>query len=83
MKIYDYRGRKNICGNRIREARTRKRMSQSDLAARLQVQGVIIERDCISKAENGLRLIADYEARAFARALGVPLDWLMEQEKQE
>lgn len=81
MKIYDYKGQKNICGTRIREARTRQRMSQSDLAARLQVQGVILERDCISKAENNARIITDYEARAFAKALGVSLNWLMDDEQ--
>lgn len=27
MKIYDYKGRKNISGNRIREARLKKRLS--------------------------------------------------------
>lgn len=37
MKIYDYKGRKNISGNRIREARLKKRLSQADLAARLQI----------------------------------------------
>lgn len=77
MKIFDFRGQKNICGPRIREARTRQRMSQSDLAARLQVQGVIMERDCISKAENNARIITDYEARAFAKALDVSVEWLM------
>lgn len=81
MKIYDYKGRKNICGNRIREARTRQRLSQTALAARLQIEGVILERDCISKAENNARIITDYEARAFAKALGVSVAWLMEIEE--
>ena len=45
MKIYDYNGKKNICGERIREARLKQRLSQSDLAARVQVEGVIMERD--------------------------------------
>lgn len=81
MKIYDYKGRKNICGNRIREARTRQRLSQTALAARLQIEGVILERDCISKAENNARIITDYEARAFAKALGVSVVWLMEIEE--
>lgn len=42
MKIYDYNGKKNLCGNRIREARLRQRLSQYDLAARLQTQGILI-----------------------------------------
>lgn len=37
MKIYDYKGRKNLCGNRVKEARARLKITQEDLAARLQV----------------------------------------------
>ena len=31
MKAYDFHGKRNICGDRIREARLRARLSQSDL----------------------------------------------------
>ena len=34
VKIYDYNGKKNISGERIREARLRLRLSQADLAAK-------------------------------------------------
>lgn len=61
MKIYDYNGKKNICGERIREARLKQRLSQSDLAARVQVEGVIMERDSISRVEIGTRFVPDYE----------------------
>lgn len=77
MKIYDYNGKKNICGERIREARVKQRMSQADLAARMQVQGIIIERDSISRVEIGTRFIADYELLAFAKALRVGVEWLL------
>lgn len=33
MKIYDYNGKKNICGDRLREARVVRRLRQEDLAA--------------------------------------------------
>ena len=49
MKIYDYEGQKNISGDRIHQSRTAQRISQQDLAARMQVKGVIIEREAISK----------------------------------
>ena len=32
MKAYDFHGKRNICGDRIREARLQARLSQSDLA---------------------------------------------------
>lgn len=77
MKIYDFNGKKNICGERIREARVKQRMSQADLAARMQVQGIIIERDSISRVEIGTRFIADYELLAFAKVLRVDVVWLL------
>lgn len=77
MKIYDYNGKKNISGDRIREARQKKRLSQSDLAARMQVEGVVIERDSISRIEIGTRFVPDYELPIFARILDVSVDWLL------
>ena len=47
MKAYDFHGKRNICGDRIREARLRARLSQSDLCRRLQLAGVIVERDVV------------------------------------
>ena len=77
MKIYDYMGKKNICGDRVREARQKQRLSQTDLAARLQVAGVIIERDSISRIEIGTRFVADYELMMISKCLGVSTDWLL------
>lgn len=77
MKIYDFNGKKNISGDRIREARQRKRLSQSDLAARMQVEGIVIERDSISRIEIGTRFVPDYELPVFSRVLGVPIPWLL------
>ncbi len=76
MKIYDYHGRKNMCGERVREARLKQRMSQTDLSARLQCNGVILERDFISRIDTGTRFVADYELFTLARVLRVTLDWL-------
>lgn len=77
MKIYDYNGKKNICGDRVHEARCAKRLSQAELAARLQVEGIIIERDSISRIEIGTRFVADYELMTIASVLGVSVDWLL------
>jgi len=78
VKAFSYNGQRNISGERIRQERTRQRCTQSELAARVQVNGVVLERDCISRIENGLRMVQDFELRAIASALGVTADWLME-----
>ena len=42
MKIYTYQGKKNVSGEKIRQMRNMKRMSQSALAAKMQVEGVML-----------------------------------------
>ncbi len=80
MKIYDYNGKKNLCGDRVRQARQKIRLSQSDLAARLQIAGVIIERDSVSRIEAGTRFVADYELKAIAQVLNVDVMWLLSED---
>lgn len=77
MKIYDYKGKKNISGDRIREARQKLRLTQHDLAAQMQVAEIILERESISRIENGTRFVADYEIPVFAEVLHVSVDWLL------
>ena len=77
MKIYDYNGKKNISGSRIREARRKIDLSQDDLAAKMQVEGIVIERDSISRVELGTRFVPDYEVPVFAKVLKVSVEWLL------
>ena len=77
MKINDYDGKKNICGKRVKEARKKLGISQDDLAARLQVSGVIIERNSISRIESGARFVADYELLALSNILKVSPSYLL------
>lgn len=81
MKIYTYKGKKNLCGDRIREARLKRRLSQSELAAKLQIEGITLERDSISRIEIGTRFVTDYELKVFARILKVEVEWLLEEEE--
>ena len=77
MKIYDYNGKKNICGDRVHEARCRLRLIQSDRAAQLQINGIIIERDSVSRIEIGTRFVADYELLELSKILKVSVGWLL------
>lgn len=82
MKIYDLDGRRNVSGERVRQMRTKKRLTQADLAAKVQTTGVILEQDAISRIENGSRMVQDYELRVLAEELGVTADWLMEPDEK-
>lgn len=80
MKFYEYHGKRNICGDRIREARQKRRLSQSDLCKLLQLRGVMVERDTISRMESGSRFVADFEAVVIAEVLEIPVLWLLGRE---
>ena len=71
MKIYDYNGKKNICGERVHEARCKLRLTQSDLAAKLQIAGITIERDSISRIEIGTRFVSDYEIKELSKFMQI------------
>ena len=79
MKIYNYNGKANISGKRIYMARSARRLSQDALAAKMQVEGVSITREAISRIETGDRFVTDYELLLFSRVLTVPVEWLVEQ----
>ena len=65
---------------KIKLARTKKRITQRDLAARLQTQGITIERDSISRIEIGTRFVTDYELKILAKTLDVSMEWLTDEE---
>ena len=77
MKIYDFNGKKNISGERIREARIKLHLSQKTLAVRLKLEGVELERDSVSRIEIGTRFVTDYEIKIFANVLNVSALWLL------
>ena len=69
---------RNIVGSRIKLARKKIKpaISQTDLAARLQVEGFDFDRLTITKIEIGYREVTDIEVKAFSKVLGVPISWL-------
>ena len=69
MKIYTYEGKANISGDRIHQARTAQRLSQDALAAKLQVAGLGIGREAISRIETGLRFVTDLALSKMTSAL--------------
>lgn len=80
MRLYDYHGRCNCSGHRILERRKELRLSQEQLAAKLQLAGLEITQNAVSRIETGLRVVPDFEIPFFADALGVSPLWLLERE---
>ena len=77
MKIYGFDDKCNICGENIRLIRTKKKVTQTDLAARLQVRGVQVNQNSICRIEKGKRVVTDYELLIIADALGVDVRELL------
>ena len=77
MKIYDFQGKKNICGMRLKEARKAKKLSQLELAEEMQAKGITLERDSISRIEIGTRFVADYELMMFSQILEKDVTWFL------
>lgn len=71
----------NICGPKVRKLREEKKMSQDQLAAKLQTEGLGVNQNSISRIETGKRIVADFELKSLARVLNVPVDVLLSNEK--
>ena len=67
----------NICGKAVYKARREKNLTQEELASRLQVEGISISRDAVSRIESGSRFVADYELKALCHVLNKSPEWLL------
>ncbi|GHV07160.1 hypothetical protein FACS1894217_07370 [Clostridia bacterium] len=77
MKFYKYNGRCNACGAIVRTLREERGLSQEQLAAKLQCEGINLAQKAVSRIELGSRVVADFELVALARIFGVTLDALL------
>ena len=68
-----FNGERNVVGLAVRKARLAQNppVSQEDLAARLAVRGIYIDRSALSRMESQTRFIRDYEIIAISDALRV------------
>ena len=70
-------GRNNICGRNITRFRTAMKISQRELADRMQLVGIDIDKNAIQRIECGKRFVTDIEIVAFTRVFGVSFDELL------
>jgi len=69
---------RNIVGINIRKFRLLKNLTQEQLTAKVQVNGLNIDRPMLSKIETQNREVLDFEIKAFADALNIPIQYLFE-----
>ncbi len=71
MKQIIFGEHKNIIGKQLYKIRREKKVSQTELAARMQVMNVNMDQQMISKIEKNQRQVTDYEFVCFCKSLGV------------
>ena len=82
MRLLTLDGKCNCSGERIRRAREDAKLSQEQLAAKIQLEGHSLTQKAISRVEAGQRIIPDFEIPLFAEALGVDPLWLLGVKKE-
>lgn len=80
IRLYTLDGKCNISGSRVKAARLKNKMSQEELAIKMQLAGLQMGQMAISRIETGKRLVPDFELPILADALGVTTDWLLGKE---
>lgn len=63
----------NVTGRGIAYVRSQQNLSQDNLVARLQCDGLDISRDVLANIETGRKRVEDGMLPYFQRALGVPI----------
>ena len=71
MKKIQFNENKNIISENLRKYREDAKLSQSQLAAKMQTLGINIDQQMISRIEKNLRQVTDYELAAFCKLLNI------------
>ncbi|MBE7040181.1 MAG: helix-turn-helix transcriptional regulator [Ruminococcaceae bacterium] len=71
---------KNLIGERLRELRNEKGLSQRDLARELQLIGIDMDKNVITRIETNKRYVTDFEIQALKEIFGVSYDYLIDGE---
>ncbi len=81
-KPVSHNGSKNLIGQRLKELRATTGLSQRGLARKLQLIGVDMDKNVITRIETNKRYVSDIELWALARVFGVSYDYLIDGKKQ-
>jgi HTH-type transcriptional regulator, cell division transcriptional repressor len=73
---------RNICGPQIRRARQQRhpRLLLADLSALVRAEGVMLDLVALSKIERGQREVTDFELKAIAASLNLPIKVLVDEQ---
>ena len=70
-------GLNNICGKNIARFRMKMGISQRELADKMQLVGIDIDKNAIQRIECGKRFVTDIEIIAFSKVFNVSFEDLL------
>ncbi len=69
---------KNLIGERLKVLRNQKNLSQRDLARELQLIGIDMDKNVITRIETNKRYVSDFELSALKQIFNVSYDYLID-----
>ena len=73
-------GRNNICGVKIAKLRKGLKISQREVADRLQLIGLDIDKNAVQRIESGQRFVTDIELISLAKVFSVDITELLKKD---
>ena len=70
-------GLNNVCAKNIAHFRIKIGISQRELADKMQLVGIDIDKNAIQRIECGKRFVTDIEVIAFAKVFGITFEDLL------
>lgn len=70
-------GLNNVCGKNIAKFRMALKISQRELADKMQLFGIDIDKNAIQRIECGKRFVTDIEIIAFAKVFNITYEDLL------
>lgn len=69
-------GSNNMCGKKISLLRAKMGLSQREVADRLQIMGIDIDKNAVQRIESGERFVTDIELKALSALFNVSMEEL-------
>lgn len=72
-------GKNNMCGSNIAIYRKEMGISQRELADRMQLSGIDMDKNAVQRIEAGKRFVTDIEISVFSKVLNKTIDELLKE----
>ena len=67
-------GKSNFCGKIIKNARKSSNMKEEEVARKLQLEGLNVDKSFVSKVESSSVILKDFELLLIAKVLNIDLN---------